>query len=131
MLRRRRGFTLIELLIVVVIIGVLATIAIPRFRNTKGKALAAAIKSDLHNLATAEEAYFYEHSVYAPDVSLLAFRNSTGVVVTVDEGSPAGWAAHATHPAAYPLTCALFMGTVGTPPTEAPVEGVIGCALTP
>ena len=53
--RHRRGFTLIELLIVVVIIGVLAAIAVPKFQSSKGRAFGAAIKSDLHNLATAQE----------------------------------------------------------------------------
>src|SRR5947199_10813090 len=54
----RKGFTLIELLIVVVIIGILAAIAIPKFANTKAKAYIASMKSDLRNLVTAEEAYF-------------------------------------------------------------------------
>ena len=54
----RKGFTLIELLIVVVIIGILAAIAIPKFANTKEKAYLASMKSDLRNLITAEEAYF-------------------------------------------------------------------------
>jgi prepilin-type N-terminal cleavage/methylation domain-containing protein len=53
----RKGFTLIELLIVVVIIGILAAVAIPKFANTKEKAYVSAMKSDLKNLATAMEAY--------------------------------------------------------------------------
>src|SRR3989441_10182308 len=54
----RKGLTLIALLIVVVIIGILAAIAIPKFANTKAKAYIASMKSDLRNLVTAEEAYF-------------------------------------------------------------------------
>src|SRR5438552_13291209 len=61
----RKGFTLIELLIVVVIIGILAAIAIPKFANTKGKAYIASMKSDLRNLVTAEEAYFADSVKYS------------------------------------------------------------------
>ena len=64
--RNQKGFTLIELLIVVVIIGILAAIAIPKFANTKEKAYVASMKSDLRNLITAQEAYFSDNnSVYA------------------------------------------------------------------
>ena len=57
-MKNRKGFTLIELLIVVVIIGILAAIAIPKFASTKEKAYLASMKSDLRNGATAEEGYF-------------------------------------------------------------------------
>ena len=59
-----RGFTLIELLIVVVIIGILAAIAIPKFEATKEKAHMAKMKADLRNIATAQEAYFNENNTY-------------------------------------------------------------------
>src|SRR5438067_3680352 len=74
----RKGFTLIELLIVVVIIGILAAIAIPKFANTKGKAYIASMKSDLRNLVTAEEAYFADSVKYSTNVD----RKSTGVTCT-------------------------------------------------
>jgi type II secretion system protein G len=60
----RKGFTLIELLIVVVIIGILAAIAIPKFAATKDKAKLASVKSDLRNIETAEEAYFSDNQAY-------------------------------------------------------------------
>lgn len=126
MRRTSRGFTLIELLVVVVIIGVLAAIAIPKFQSTKGKANAATLKSDLRNLATAQEAYFYENQVYSTSTTALNVSLSTGVTITWGTVNAAGWAAKITHPLAYPIECAMFIGSV---PAMAPavVEGQLLC----
>jgi prepilin-type N-terminal cleavage/methylation domain-containing protein len=122
----RKGFTLIELLIVVVIIGILAAIAIPKFRDTKGKSYAASLKSDLRNLATAEEAYFYENGNYTTSLSALNVSLSSGVTVTFGAATAGGWSARMTHPLAYPIQCAMFMGGVAALP-PATVEGLLAC----
>ncbi len=66
----RKGFTLIELLIVVVIIGILAAIAIPKFAATKDKAKLASVKSDVRNIETAEEAFFSDNQAYGDQTQL-------------------------------------------------------------
>ena len=126
MRRSRSGFTLIELLIVVVIIGILAAIAIPKFAMTKGKSYTASIKSDLRNVATAQEAYFYENNTYATDRAMLNFNGSPGVTIDITAATASGWSATAWHVAASPIECGLFMGS-GTPVSGATVDGVIGC----
>ena len=75
-MRNTKGFTLIELLIVVVIIGILAAIAIPKFANTKEKAYIASMKSDLRNLITAQEAYFADQVTYASTTTNLNYSVS-------------------------------------------------------
>jgi type IV pilus assembly protein PilA len=101
----KKGFTLIELLIVVVIIGILAAIAIPKFANTKDKAYVAAMKSDLRNIATYEEQYAadqggaYFSGVATSATPLEGFSPSQNVTVTVTAvaGPPPDWSATATH----------------------------------
>ena len=122
----RRGFTLIELLIVVVIIGVLAAIAVPKFQNTKGKANAASLRADLRNLVTAEEAYFYDNSAYTTNINALNIRVTTGVTVLFGTASTGGWSARVTHPLAWPIQCAVFFGSAPAL-SPATAEGLIAC----
>jgi type IV pilus assembly protein PilA len=101
MLRSRKGFTLIELLIVVVIIGILAAIAIPKFAQTKDKAYVAAMKSDLRNLATHEESYAADSGgkyFSTGDPGAPAITPSQNVTVTATATqNPNQWTATATH----------------------------------
>jgi prepilin-type N-terminal cleavage/methylation domain-containing protein len=113
--RERQGFTLIELLIVVVIIGILAAIAIPKFANTKTKAYTAAMKSDLRNLVTAEEAYFADSVKYANTIGQLNYKQSTGVDVPTIATGQGFWSATVTHsqiPGGF--ACGIGVNTVNT-----------------
>jgi type IV pilus assembly protein PilA len=126
----RGGFTLIELLIVVVIIGILAAIAIPKFGSTKEKAYLANMKSDLRNLATAQESYLATSFVYYgggfPNPAL-PYNPSSGVTITIGVATASGWSATATMPGLTTKTCALFIGSA---PAVAPAttEGQVTCA---
>jgi prepilin-type N-terminal cleavage/methylation domain-containing protein len=137
----RKGFTLIELLIVVVIIGILAAIAIPKFASTKQRAYLTAMTSDLRNLATAQEAFLSasQPPAYATgawttpgaqltdpnNAALVLFAATTGVTVNATAVA-GGWSATATHTQAPGVTCAIFIGAA---PVTAPatVEGEPRC----
>jgi type IV pilus assembly protein PilA len=127
MVRNRKGFTLIELLIVVVIIGILAAIAIPKFANTKSKAYVTAMKSDLRNLVTAEEAFFADSSKYTQTVTLLKFQSSTGVSSPAIVSGAGYWTATVTHsqlPATQP--CGISINTTN-PTIATAAEGEPAC----
>lgn len=129
MIRHERGFTLIELLIVVVIIGILAAIAIPKFANTKEKAYLSAMKSDLRNLVTAQESYLGDNYIYyggaVPDAQL-EYASSSGVTVTLQNASASGWAATAWHNGTA-KTCAIFYGSGASAVAPATNEGEPRC----
>ena len=68
MQNKRKGFTLIELLIVVVIIGILAAIAIPKFAATKDKAKLSSVKTDVRNTMSLMEGYASDSGKYVNPV---------------------------------------------------------------
>jgi len=112
----RKGFTLIELLIVVVIIGILAAIAIPKFANTKEKAYIASMKSDLRNLVTAEEAYFADSVKYSTNLGT-AFAVTSGNTTPVIVLTADGWTATITN-ANTTKTCAIYIGSTAVAPAN-------------
>ncbi len=126
MLRNSKGFTLIELLIVVVIIGILAAIAIPKFANTKQKAYVSAMKSDLRNLAAAEEAYFADWLSYTTVMPAGTYNTSQGVTVALPVGDATGWRATAVHTGVIGKTCELYYGAAGGSST-ATADGIVAC----
>jgi len=129
-MRDQKGFTLIELLIVVVIIGILAAIAIPKFSATREKAYFAAMKSDLKNLASQEEIYYSDYYTYTSSTTLLGFVDSEGVTVAIGGISTSGWSATATHTAlGTALGCAIYYGNASAPtaPTQPSAPGEVAC----
>jgi type IV pilus assembly protein PilA len=129
-MRSREGFTLIELLIVVVIIGILAAIAIPKFANTKEKAVVASMKSDLRNLASTQEAYWVENRTYYGGVlpgAGIPFNPSPGVLVVMVSATDGGWSARATGVPLTAMQCVIFYGT--TPPIPpATTDAAVACS---
>jgi len=69
--KRETGFTLTELLIVVVIVGILATLALPMLVKTMEKAKLGEAASNLNLIRTGEKIYFLEYNQYWPTVSEL------------------------------------------------------------
>ncbi len=111
----RKGFTLIELLIVIVIIGILAAIAIPKFATTKEKAYLTAMKSDLKNLTTAEEAYFADNVAYTTTFPATIYTVTAGVTAPAITITQDGWTASLGHNLTT-KTCAIYIGTTALAP---------------
>lgn len=108
---KEKGFTLIELLVVIAIIGILAAIAIPQFAEYRARGFDARARSDLRNVATAEEAYFVDYEIYKdcdesdcdsilPGVAALSQGTELAITTT-----GTGFTGTASHPNGTGVTC--------------------------
>ena len=95
-----------ELLIVVIILGILAAIAAPRFETSKRKTFVTSMVSDLRSIVTTAESHFAQAGTY---VNYQAPAGSNGATITFT-GTTSGWRATATNPAAPGLLCVVERG---------------------
>lgn len=108
-----------------VVLGILASIAIPKFREYKHRYYLTVMTSDLENLAITQEAYWHDQDTYTNDLAALKFTASPNVTITVITADTTGWSGTATH-SLDPSTCALFYGGAGPLP-PAVTKNLIAC----
>jgi prepilin-type N-terminal cleavage/methylation domain-containing protein len=106
-LRNRKGFTLIELMIVVVIIGILAAIAIPKFNNASARAKEKEADGILKQIYTLQNTYFAEHGAFATSLG-------TPGLTEVGWEDPSASLKHYTLPATFDPSAGVCMPATGT-----------------
>lgn len=125
MSRGRSGFTIVELLVVILIIGILVSIAIPRYSSTRDRALLASVRADVRNAETSEEAYFVDAGHYASLTELQTYTNyntAPGNVVAVTAAT-SGYTIAANNPAisAGITSCQVQVGAGATPTVDSQI----------
>lgn len=146
-MQARSGFTLVELLVVVAILGILATLALPRLQATRERALASGMVADLRHLVTAQENYFVTYQDYANQIApvevagpgtkgRVALVLSPGNTLAITRRAPtaangSGWSAVMSNPGVTNAkfnNCGVYVGHKSYAPNKAVVaEGAVAC----
>ena len=120
--RREGGFTLIEIVIAVLLIGILTTIAVPKFQAHKRQAHVASVISQLRHLQQAQEHHYLEADRYADAIgSLPDLQVASKIPVVIVAGTQMGWSATARYRETT-VVCAIFYGTAPIPPPATPAD---------
>lgn len=91
--RSAAGFTLVEIMIVVVIIGLLATLALPAFRKVRNNAIEKAMINDARQITSSAQQYMSDNAMTYATVAqigklLVGAKLSSGVACTASTNSP-------------------------------------------
>lgn len=124
--RSAAGFTFIEMLVVVVVIGILATLAYARLQSQKDKAVVASMTSDLRALAEEQEAHYFQNRVYSSDLVALNSTPSPGDTLVVMEATATGWSGRVYNPKTT-RQCYIVVGQAALV-GSATQDGVIHCS---
>lgn len=106
--KKESGFSLVELMVVVGIIGILASLAMPKFTMFQAKARQAEAKGALSQLFTLQESYFSDNDTYTTDTAALGFSvtGTARYAYAVTAATASTWDATATESGRLVFPCA-------------------------
>jgi type II secretion system protein G len=119
--RQRKGFTLIELLVVVVIIGILASVALPSFVGAQDKARNASVSANVNTIRMALEQYATDNNGSYPTSAGFTTAMLTNGYLPGNRMPKAPWSANVQANMAPPA---------GTSAGQNPIDGIAAGSLT-
>ena len=88
MIRNEKGFTLIELVIIIVILGLLSAVALPKYQDLRTEAAQAAAEG-VYGGANAATAINFAAGIFS--ASIVDITTAATLVAAMDGGTPSGW----------------------------------------